>query len=576
MFVFHFLLLLVPLVFFHELGHFLVARWMGVRVLSFSIGFGPVVFEWESGGTQYAVRALPLGGFVRMLGEDAPGEDNESSGGPPEPDSFAAKAVWRRALIVAAGPIANFILPMVILLVGSLMMDGQVISSRIGTVLPGGPAERAGLVTGDKIVEVDGEEVRHFRDLQRVIAARPDQKVTALIERNGKKIRLSLTPEAKVDARLPEIGIVDRVGRIQVLPDTQSAIVAVSPDSAAWAAGLRSGDRIVSIGGAKTPGYWQAAEALAQARGTTVSLTVQNLKRGKKPDAPMHDKDHPKTLTLAVPAGDADVGVHPAQAVVGRVEPDTPAAKAGLLVGDELTAINGKEIGSFFALVDVIRKPYDKARGAEENLGLEGEELLTRLNAALSEPFAVTYRRLEAGSVVTKTASLRMDVAIDKRTKRPRLQLGLGPAQRYEAPERIANPAPIPYAWERMHTEMGEAIKVTGLTVVGLFRGRVPMKEVGGPIFMAQLASKTADLGWGYFFRLMVWLSINLAILNLLPIPLVDGGHLLFLAIEAVKREPVTLRTRMIASYVGMGFIFFVFVMVMKNDVERLIESFVQ
>ena len=93
---------------------------------------------------------------------------------------------------------------------------------------------------------------------------------------------------------------------------------------------------------------------------------------------------------------------------------------------------------------------------------------------------------------------------------------------------------------------------------------------------MAQLASRTADEGWGFFFNMMVWLSVNLAVFNMVPIPLVDGGQLLFLAIEAVKRTPVSLRTRMIASYVGMGFLLFIFVVVMKNDVERVIESFVQ
>ncbi len=599
MFAVYFLLLLVPLVFFHELGHFLVARWMGVRVLSFSIGFGPVVLEWESGGTQYAIRALPLGGFVRMLGEDPTGEEGGRAeleiDGPLPEDSFPAKAVWRRALIVAAGPIANFILPVVILFVGSLMLDGQVVSNRVGTVLPGGPAARAGLLSGDRILSVDGEEIRHFSDLQRVVSARPGKRVAVVIDRAGQQRDLQMTTDTSVDARLPELGIVDRVGRIQVLPKTQAAIVAVAPDSVAWRAGLRSGDLVTKVDGKPTAGYWQLEEALRRAAGGKIALEVEPIYSAPKTEAvqklvpeqgtvspqqdaapPLHDAAKTHTVQLDVPMTAMPLGIRPSHAVIGRVGPDSPAEKAGLRPGDELLTVDGRPVNSLFEFADIIRRPYDTARAAEGNVGLEGEELIARLNAAVATPFALTYRRAGPDSASVLRADLRLEVEAEKASKRPQLKFGIGEAQRYEAPEMTANPARIGYALDHTRTTMVEQIKVITLTVVGLFRGRVPMKAVGGPIFMAQIASRTADLGWGFFFHIMVWLSINLAILNLLPIPLVDGGQLLFLAIEAIKRKPVSLRTRMVASYVGMGFIFFIFVVVMKNDVERVIESFIQ
>ncbi len=575
MFVVHFLLLLVPLVFFHELGHFLVARWMGVRVLSFSIGFGPVVAQWQRNGTQYAVRALPLGGFVRMLGEDDvagadEGEAPRRPGDPLPPDSFAAKAVWRRALIVAAGPAANFVLPVVVLFAGSLALDGQVVSHRVGTVLPGGPAAKAGLQTGDRVLEVDGEPVRHFRDLQRVISARPAKRVAVRIDRGGQEKVLSLTTDARVEAQLPELGIIKRVGRIQVLPDTQAAVVAVTPDSAAWRAGLRSGERVLAVGDTEVPGYWQMRAALDESRGATVALRVAPL--SGEPEGPLHSEGRARTVQLEVPASGSE-GLTPAQAVVGRVSPKSPAAEAGLRAGDELVEVQGQQVTSFFTLEDVLRKSYDAARGAEENLGLAGDELIARLDAAVKAPVAVKVRRVVDGAPQVVALSLRMRVTAREKSKRPRLRVGMWPAQRYARPERVANPERLGYALARTREEMTRAVKVTGLTVIGLFRGRVPMKEVGGPILMAQLATQAAEGGWGPFLQLMAWLSVNLAILNLLPIPMVDGGQLLFLSIEAVKREPVTLRTRMIASYAGLGFLFFVFVMVMKNDLQRLFIS---
>ncbi len=620
MFIVHFLLLLVPLVLFHELGHFVVARLMGVRVLSFSIGFGPVIAAWQRGHTEYAVRALPLGGFVRMLGEDPTADPDPTA--VPEPDAFNAKPVWRRALIVAAGPIANFILPVVILLVGSLMMDGQIISSRLGTVLPGGPAAEAGLRPGDQVVAVEGEEVGHFEDLRRTISARPGLPTRVEYLRHGERSSLTLTPAVRRQVRLAQLGVVEEVGRIQVLPDAQASIVRVVPGSAAWRAGLRSGDRIVAVDTVPTPRWYDVDAALvasaAAGRGSA-TLGVRRLIR-RAPlaedalnaafEAPHAEPVEHLRLSLAQFVSVEGAGISGAQTLVGPVLSGSPAATgAGLRSGDEILAVDGAPADSFLALLDLLHKAYDDVLASQANQGLDSEALLPLLRDALVRPHLLAVRHtLEADEIawlraafggmdpaatappdwlpspgpawaaagyVDREASLSLGVELGA-SGRPRLQFGASGLQRYEPSERIPNPDRLLYAWQQSRDQMLEAMQVTLLTVAGLFRGRVPVKEVGGPIFMAQLAARTEDLGWGYFFKLMVWLSINLAILNLLPIPLVDGGHLLFLAIEAVKREPVSLRTRMIASYVGMSFIGLLFVVVMKNDVQRLIESLTQ
>ncbi len=578
-----FVVLLGTLVFVHELGHFVVARWAGVRVLSFSIGFGPVVHAWHRGGTEYAVRAFPLGGYVKMLGDDPTGQEGleNERGLPPPPDSFGAKPVWRRAAIVAAGPIANFLLPVVILFGGSMMMDAEVISSRLGTVLPGGPAGKAGLRSGDLITAVDGAPIHSFNDLRREISARPGRRTIVAFERGGEARTLTLTPDAKRDVRLPEIGIVDTVGRIQVLPDGQSAIIAVDPGSAAWNAGLRSGWKVTAVGGKPSPRFYELEAALGAVKGATVKLEAIPLHRAEpaerkaltKARKALHAGDK-RVVELDLSAGRdaAALGIRAAQTVIGVVEKGSPAdIEAGLRPGDEILAIDGVAMTSYFKLLDTLRKPYDDARTDPASRGLEGEELLAMLRQALARPRKLQIRR---GDQV-RTADMRLHVNLD-RNERPELTFGASRMQRYEPPEKVANVRRVAYAWERTTESMSEAIKVTVLTVAGLFRGHVPMKEVGGPIFMAQLAAEATDRGVGFFLHLMVWLSINLGIINLLPIPLVDGGQLLFLGVEAIKRKPVSLRTRMIASYVGMSFIGLLFVVVMKNDVQRLIASFGQ
>ena len=638
MFIVHFLLLLVPLVLFHELGHYLVARWMGVRVLSFSIGFGPVVAAWNRAGTEYAIRLLPLGGFVRMLGDDPMGGDDD---GPPAPDAFSAKPVWRRSLIVAAGPIANLILPIVILFVGSMMVDDLVVSSRLGTVLPGGPAAVAGLQSGDRVLEIDGIETESFLDVRREISRRPGVPTRVVVDRGGERMRLEVRPEVRRDVKLPELGVVDTVGRIQVLPDAQTSVVQVTPGGPAWRAGLRSGDRVLETNGVATTSAWQLKARLAAAKGGAIALKVA-APRHLAPltpaeiashDGELHDLAAPRTVTIP-PASDPDLGISIAQTIVGFVEAQTPAELAGLRAGDELLAVDGEPASSFLGVLEQLRKPYEDARLDPEARGMDGDELLQRLRSALARPHALRVRRaysdaeratlvaraaeaakstdaaqgtdaakgteaatgptrqpldaLNSALIASKPAlqqmvdagyadvevSLALDVRLDG-NERPKLNFGAGAMQGYERPEMVENSNRLAYAWQQTREEMTEATRMTVLTVAGLFRGQVPVKEVGGPIFMAQLASRTAELGWGYFFRLMVWLSVNLAILNLLPIPIADGGHLLFLGIEAVRREPVSLRTRMIAAYAGMTFLGLLFVVVMMNDVQRLIASLV-
>ncbi len=605
-----FLLMFVPLVLFHEFGHFIVARWCGVRVLSFSIGFGPTLLKWQRGHTEYAIRLLPLGGFVKMLGDDP--------SAPPEaemlrnPDAFAAKAVWQRAAIVAAGPIANFILPMITLVLVGLIFHGQVVPSRIGAVLPDGPAELAGLRTGDLITAVDGTPVRTFDDMRRVIEDRAGKSTLINFERMGQQQKLQVTPVSHREVLIPELGLVRNVGKIQIVPQPESSAIAVVPGSVAWRAGLRSGDRIAAVAGAPTTRYYELDEALGKAAKLglpTLNLAVLTL-RPIKGDQKSENATrlHPGAardvqISLQGAKTTAELGISVAHRVVGDVEPKSPADLVGLKPGDEITALDGKPLRSLHQMAEALLRPYDDVRSDPANRGESTEVILGKIRAVL-KPHAITVRHcmvatelpnlqaIAAGGQNPKsdtekafagladrqlalaqgffdrTAQFTLLVDLGK-DERPRPQHGLTAVLEYEDAALIANPDLVGNALVDASEKMIENVKVIVLSVVGLFRGHVPVKEVGGPIFMAQLAAQTVDRGVDSMLNLLAFLSINLGVINLLPIPLVDGGHLLFLAIEAIKRRPVSLRTRQVAAYLGMTFLGLLFLVVMKNDLTR-------
>ncbi len=198
-----FVVVLTIVVFVHELGHFLVGRWCGIKVDAFSIGFGPELFAFTDGkGTRWRFAALPLGGYVKFHG-DANGAsmaDDAAVSGMPEDErkvTFAAQALWKRASVVAAGPIANFILALVIL-TGVFYFAGRaVLTPRIDGVVAGSVAEAAGFKPGDLVLEIDGEKIGSFNDLQRIVTASPDRSLAFLIDRSGQGVRLTATPRLK-------------------------------------------------------------------------------------------------------------------------------------------------------------------------------------------------------------------------------------------------------------------------------------------------------------------------------------------------------------------------------------------
>ncbi|HEY1088224.1 MAG TPA: RIP metalloprotease RseP, partial [Archangium sp.] len=230
----YFAIFLGVLVTVHEAGHFFAAKWAGVKVLKFSIGFGPKLFSFRRGETEYQIAALPLGGFVAMAGQH-PGDDVEEDMG----RTFLGAPWWKRVIILLAGPGANLIFP-VIALFFVYLGDSTEFTPRVGAVEPGSPAAVAGLRPGDLITKIDGTSIRTFTELSKIAGASADKQLTLTVDRQGKEEVIQVTP-----ANVETLGMIEvqRKGRIGISLAEQAAVLGVPADSSAAQAGLKTFDR---------------------------------------------------------------------------------------------------------------------------------------------------------------------------------------------------------------------------------------------------------------------------------------------------------------------------------------------
>ena len=416
----------------HEWGHFIVAKMLGVRVDVFSIGFGPRIFGWRSGPTDYRVSVLPLGGYVRMAG-DNPSEEREGA-----PDEFLSQPRWSRALIVFAGPATNVVVAVLLL---------------------------AGLYA----------------------------------------------------VRFEKPAFLDEPARLE----------SVTPDSPAARAGLQAGDLIVEIAGVRNP-TWEKVqvETLLGGKGS-LAVTVR---RG--------DEEFTRTLQpeLHGPREIPIVGWLPYEPViVAEADPSMPAARAGLQVGDELVAIDGD---------------------STSEIGQQG--FVEKVKKSEGAPLLLTVRR--------NGQTLEISVAAEKRSWRGEtgyfLGVQLGPRLRSV---RLG-------IFAALQQSVVDNLKLTGLLydLLGrLFTGRASVSSLEGPIGIVSISGQAARIGLDRLTMFMAMISINLAVLNLLPVPILDGGHLALLAIEAVWRRDLSLPVKERAMQVGLVLLLLLFAVVMYNDIMR-------
>ena len=533
------------LVFVHEFGHFVVAKLCGVRVLKFSLGFGsPIGFgrhrlRWERNGTEYVISWIPLGGFVRMLGESLPGDEVSAAEIPVDarPDEFLeSKPAWQKIAITLAGPFMNLALP-VVLLTGMLWTGMEKPDSVIGMVESGSPAAEAGLEAGDRIVALDGQPVEWWRQVTRSVReSRPGQELSVEVDRGSEQLLLPLRVGTR-DA-LDPYGEAQEVGWVGLGHDRLPALVGVpDAESPASRSGLRSGDLILRVGEREVEDWAEWRDAYQATIGDFVEIEVAE---GLSEEAAHERRTLPALGTLGA------LGVIPAPILVGAVVEGMPAAEAGLAEGDLVLEVDGRPVGSFHNFADTIR-------------------------ASEGAPLALTYAR----DGQTRTVELR---AVERTVpglfgidgmEQTVYQIGLShalatlPGSR--ALDRERNPLrAVPRAFWMTVDNVGVMLDGLGK----MFSGQVGLDQVRGPITIVQFARKSLDLGWQAYLTMMIFISLNLGILNLLPIPILDGGQLVIHSIEGIKRAPISLRTREFVQQIGFVVLMFLMGLAFWNDLS--------
>ena len=543
--VLYFLVLVGVLVVIHELGHFVAAKLLDVKVLRFSLGYGRPLVRVKLRETEYQLGIFPLGGYVRILGvedddDPAPGEAGRS---------FGSRPLWQRLIIVFAGPVANFALAVVIYFVffaGHTELPAAV----VGDVLEDSPAARAGVEPGDKVLAIDGHGVRYWEELERSIQRSPGKELHLRLERNGKVFEKYVVPiEETVRKRG---GVAREQGRVGITRAPFAPLAGVlDQESPAYKAGLRTGDLVISLDGEPVNNWGDVGRRIHRGKPTNVVYF-----RGTGvPGIPTLSLYEARWAHL-VPEFQVDeklertiyTGLERAEMFVAHVDPGTPADTAGLKPGDLITALDGQPVAHWMVLDQ-------------------------KLQSDPGRQWRITYRRSGPdGGVVTGEARV---------TQQPRKQVDeyghtverLVFGARNDAERGRGEMVPIDsrfsYAVSKAVDRTGETISMMVSGTWSILKGDSPSESLGGPVMMYKVATASGEQGWETFLLMMALISVNLGLINLLPVPVLDGGHVLIFAIEGIRRRPLSPHERERVQLAGLIFVGVITILALKNDVMR-------
>jgi len=434
----YFLIALGLLIFVHEIGHFILAKRQDVKVEEFSLGFGPRILGFKKGETDYRISALPLGGYVKMLGEDP--EDEKAA---EDPRSFAKKTVWQRVKIVACGPLMNLVFSLAIMPLVFFIGRSQPVFLNEPPVVSGvraeSPAAMANLKKGDLITAIDGKKVATWEDALNKFILAPNSTLKVTIERGGETFD-------------QDIG----VGQ---MPELKGGYVGIEP-----------------------------------------MLFLGN------------------------------------EAVIDAVQSGGPADEAGIRKGDLIEAVGGKPVSDWLDLSQKVNESQENEASIKVK---RGEETLT---VNVKPQYNEEAKRWLIGIIKDRQSGMPMTV----------VRLG---------------------AIDSIVAGTKENIKLINLTFTvlkRLFTGGLSYKILGGPVIIAKASAAAAASGFSNFLYFIAFLSLQLSIINILPIPVLDGGHLLFLGIEAVRRRPVSLKVRQYATQAGFFLLIAFMLLVTWNDLESV------
>jgi regulator of sigma E protease len=541
-------LAIIPLgfiIFIHELGHFYAAKRCGIKVNTFSLGFGPKLIGFQRDETEYRISLLPFGGYVQMEGEN-PNEQTGTQG------EFASASIGNRAFVVAAGPAVNLLFGILVYwfvfatginadsarLIGGLtgLPLGEKEAIQIGWVADDGPGAVGGLMPGDAIVSVNGDPISHWVMFQTRIFTSANRPLDLVVERDGERKILSVIPD-------PEPSVRGDIGIIRVSSRTETVVSHIEEGSLAAQTGIQVGDQIESINGKKLHnvpyfgyGVWQASEdwriekyqALYQSVNENQEALTLGIRRGDE------------TLTLELPVR---------WRVKASVQENSIAQNAGIQDGDVLVTLNGVPV--------------------------ENATLYSELKTMTSQPIEVGLMR--DGSL--KKVTLAAEIQGSEETDTEGALFGLAWQTTLSGMEFAAQTAPLPNY--NFFTGFGKGVEATWLTFTTVGRtlqqlvgGEVSPKHLAGPIGIANATSRMFDrVGFGSVLFFIGFISINLCIVNLLPIPIADGGQLLFFAVEKIRGRPMPRRAQDIVQQVCIVFLIALFLYITWFDGMSLIHD---
>ncbi len=535
-----FILLIGPLIFIHELGHLLAAKLVGVKVVRFSLGFGPALARLQIGETEYRIAPIPLGGYVTLLGASP---DEQLS--PQEADrALRNKPLWARYLVLGAGPAFNLLLPL--LLYFAFFLGHTVVPPPIiGTMLDDSAAATSDLQPGDRIIAIDGEDIHAWQEMQDRVRVAPERELLLQIEREGVRFDRYVTPRKSVVKNA--VGEQEARGLLGVYPWVYAPQIGIiDTESPAHAEGLKTGDIITSINGEPVETVDALERELERSRDGSLRLTYLRPRavQGELGKYLWFDSYHARLLPR-YERGQA-TGLLAANTFIRTVEPESPAERAGIRPGDRVLAVGDRQVTRWETVASLLDRQGEQA-----------------LEMTVQSPG-------EAPRVVTVAQQIRHYRGIYK-DARQYLWFGADPYHSRQIPPAEPIRGRFTYAVRSSVTQTVAVLTMMSTSLRQMITLERSVEELSSVVGIFNVAGTAAEKGWEEFLELMALLSINLGFVNLLPIPILDGGHLMFFTLEALRRRPLSQRAREIASAIGLIIILLLLLIALRNDVMRLL-----
>ncbi|MCK5882890.1 MAG: RIP metalloprotease RseP [Bacteriovoracaceae bacterium] len=502
-----FILFLFPLVFFHELGHFFFAKLFRVRVDTFSIGFGPKLLKVKWGETQYCISLIPFGGYVKMFGESMLDKDEIPQ---EEKDrSLVYKNKWQRFWIVFGGPLFNFIFAFIIYFF--LAVGGEKLPEvKFGLVGENSILYSKGVRTADVLSQINESIIESPTD----ISVDDTSYIKSIsVFRNKDEVSIPIEMSGKVF--FAEFQKAPALFRMPIVIDAAGMKYAVStsPSTVNWMTSMEE----LALSSNKEFYLFQAIDAV----NSVADLTTKKTIRGKNLNDALVKSSH-----------------YPLDLLVEDLTADSAAKAVGIEVGDLLYAIGGKKIVSF----EDLRMQVNSERP---------HLMVTVIRNGAQKTYKVIPKEMEYEGVVRKMIGVQSAAIF------------LPPSYRTLAPKGLIDSASSAFF------KTGDAISKTFSGIIQLLSAKVSFKNVGGPLMIGKYASDTFRMSFSFFMQFMAIVSVNLALINLFPIPVLDGGHILFIILEFVNRGPLSNRKVEIAQQIGLSLLLLLMISAIFNDVTR-------